>query len=84
MALMLFGGLELSLVVVRYNTMSACARSLARVATLRGSRATVAAKWGPNELSLKGDSPHAAAQHIAGLLAAVEPRDVEILMQCGD
>jgi|GEM_PF-5526312 Flp pilus assembly protein TadG len=84
LALMLFGGLELSLVVVRYNTMSACARSLGRLATLRGSRATVAAPWGPGELSLKANANHPAAQHVAGLLAAVDARDVDILMQWPD
>jgi hypothetical protein len=77
LVVMLFFTLEFGLTVVRYNVLSAAARTVARQAIVRGeSSYPERTPWGPSELSGTagdGSEPAAAA---AALLATLNPSEV--------
>lgn len=76
LSILLFS-LETSLVVIRHNALSACARRLVRVASLQGGKAA-SGGWGPATLSMKANSSHPAAQAIAPLLTTMRADEVQI------
>src|SRR5262249_13050288 len=79
MLLLLFGILDLGLATCRYNTLSAAARGLARVAITRGVKAPPEwTAWGPNSYSGNcGDSSEMAAT-VTPLLCTMRPGDVAL------
>jgi hypothetical protein len=78
----LWSGLEVSMAVIRFNSMSASARIIAREASVHGELSPD--PWGIAPLSLSGTSSHPAAQLIAGQLPTLDPSQVTIELSWPD
>ncbi len=73
---LLFGLLDLGLAVLRYNSLSECARRAARQAIVLGERS--AAPLGPAEWSGGVDSPHPLTDAVRPLLLTMRPQSVRL------
>jgi TadE-like protein len=75
---LLLGGLDLSLMTLRENTLAEAARRLARSATLHGSDAPAGNRWGPAEYEGTADEATPYADEVREILLVVDPAQVEI------
>src|SRR5687767_15026058 len=76
---LLFGMLDLSLLVMRNTLMSAAARRVARAAMVHGGSASASqGQWGPASLTTHGASDDPAALAIRDMLLTLDPNEVSI------
>lgn len=77
---LIFGALDLSLAVSRYNMLSQAARQGAREAIVRGSLAPPRkAAWGPATFTGTAAAQHEIAQTIRPSLVGIDPSTVNII-----
>ncbi|MGC1273842.1 MAG: TadE/TadG family type IV pilus assembly protein [Planctomycetaceae bacterium] len=82
---LIFGMIELSMAVFRYNNVSAAARRIARMAIVRGEMAPSAlGNWGPTAVSGSGDSTDPVLAAIEPGLVVLEPADTTVSLAWPD
>jgi Flp pilus assembly protein TadG len=82
---LIFGMIELSMAVFRYNNVSAAARRAARMAIVRGEMAPSAlGNWGPTTVTGTGDSSDAVVSAVAPSLIGLEPSDTTVTLEWPD
>lgn len=83
--LLLLLSLEVSVAVVRYTSLTAAARHLARVVSLHGEMAGDSnGTWGPNSLQMTANNNHPAAQAVASRLTAMNAAHVALKIEWPD
>jgi len=83
--ILLFGMLETSVALVRYNVVCESARRIARAAIVHGENASpTQGIWGPTTISINAGSTHPAAAQARCVLMTVDPADVEIQIEWPD
>lgn len=82
---LIFGMIELSMAVFRYNNVSAAARRVARMAIVRGEMAPSAlGNWGPSAVSGAGDSIDPVLAKIKPGLIGLDPADTTVSLAWPD
>ena len=82
--LVLMAALDLSLAVLRYNTLSEAARRVARAAIVRGERASPSMSWGPEVYEAAADDDSDIAETARSILIALHPADVNVRVEWPD
>lgn len=79
--LIIFGMLDLSLAVVRYNALNEAARRVAREAIVRGELAIGNASWGPAEFNGFASDANVIMATLNGALPTMNDDDVAVRIQ---
>ncbi len=81
---MLLAILDLSLIVLRQNSLAASAQRVARAAVVRGACAGTDAAWGPGSIRCRGGDRSPVAAEARKALLSINPRDAMITVTWPD